>query len=268
MQTPNNSEKQFSDLHQANQKRWDAAADNWAACADSRGIWQKCHEDPGLVFSPPLMPFLQDIRDSRVAVLGSGDNQAVFALAGLGAKVTSVDISENQLQHARERAEHLGLEIAFARADVTNLDVLESNSFDLVFTGGHVAVWVADLQQYYAEAIRILRPRGRFIVEEYHPVRRIWKESRDALVPEHSYYNRGPYRYLLGDDVLYKGNGSLESFEFHWTISDMVNATIDAGARIMRLEEYGESGEDWEDAPMEGLPEQFVIIAEKSALAS
>ena len=43
------------------------------------------------------------------------------------------------------------------QADVTDLPVLADDSFGLVYTGGHVAVWVANIQQYYAEAGRIVK---------------------------------------------------------------------------------------------------------------
>ena len=98
------SSKILNDMHLANQKRWDASAKRWAECTDSRGIWKRCHEDPSIVFSPTVLKYLSDIKGKKVAVLGSGDNEAVFALAGLGAKVTSVDISTEQLQYAAERA--------------------------------------------------------------------------------------------------------------------------------------------------------------------
>ena len=251
------------EIHQANKKRWDASAKNWAENADSRGIWQKCHEDPSLVFSNELLFYLKGVGDKRVCVLGSGDNEAVFALTGLGADVTSVDISAEQLAYAKERSEKLGLEIEFLQSDVTDLSALKDGSFDVVFTGGHVAVWVADLASYYREAARILRPGGLLFIEEYHPIRRIWKESDSELVVGNSYYNRGPYKYMVDNNILYEKEGDLASFEFHWTISDMVNTVIQSNCEIVALDEYGESGESWEDAPMEGLPEQFLIVAKK-----
>jgi 2-polyprenyl-3-methyl-5-hydroxy-6-metoxy-1,4-benzoquinol methylase len=60
----------------------------------------------------------------QVCVLASGDNYAAFALAGSGAKVTSVDISPHQLQIAAERAHSLGLTIRFVQADV--IDTIHS----------------------------------------------------------------------------------------------------------------------------------------------
>jgi SAM-dependent methyltransferase len=97
--------------HQANRLRWDAGSASWAHRADTRGIWKECHLDPSLALRPSELKWLSDVAAKNVAVLGSGDNQVVFALSGMGAKVTSVDISEPQLDVARHRAAVLGLDI-------------------------------------------------------------------------------------------------------------------------------------------------------------
>ena len=250
-------------IHLANMTRWDASSKKWAECADRRGIWKRCCNDPTLVFSENVMRRLKHIENKNICVLGSGDNQAVFALAGLGAKVTSVDISEKQLQIAYDRARILGLEITFVQNDVTHLISLADNRFDFIYTGGHVAVWISDLRKYYSEAVRILAQKGWLIIDEYHPFRRIWKESKSELTVKSAYLERGPFRYMLNDDVLYKSEGNLESFEFHWTISDFLNAVIATGCKILEVDEYGEHVGDWEGAPLKGLPENILIIAEK-----
>ncbi len=143
--------------HEANRRRWDAGSASWADRADTCGIWKRCHLDPSLALDSAELRWLDNISGKRVAVLGSGDNQVVFALCGMGAKVTSIDISEPQLDVARHRAAVLGLDIKFVRADVVDLSCLSDGTFDLVYTGGHVAVWVSDLQRYYGEAARIAR---------------------------------------------------------------------------------------------------------------
>ena len=93
-----------NEMHEANRKRWDAGAEGWAKRADSRGLWRRCPDEPELVLSERERAHLADLAGKRVCVLGSGDNQVVFALAGLGALVTSVDISQNQLDIAARRA--------------------------------------------------------------------------------------------------------------------------------------------------------------------
>ncbi len=59
-------------------------------------------------------------------------NYAAFALAGCGARVTSVDISQRQLDVAADRARRLGLHIAFVRADAARLVELAAGTFDIV----------------------------------------------------------------------------------------------------------------------------------------
>lgn len=242
--------------HEANQAFWDAYTEWWKEKEDQRGLWMKAHQDPSLVLSPAEMPFLKDVAGDGVCVLGSGDNEVAFALAGLGGKVTSVDISQRRLHVAEERARTLGLQLTFLRADVTNLSALKDNSFDVVYTGGHTSVWVADIQKYYSEAVRILKLHGLFVVNEYHPLRRMWLEA-DAATPPHGYFQRGPYK-----DVSMDG---LPTFEYHWTVSDHIQAVVDAGCRIVKVEEHGEKIEDeqWTKANLDKLPAYLMIAGRK-----
>jgi SAM-dependent methyltransferase len=253
----------INELHEANRRRWDAGSAQWARGADSRGLWRRCPSEPELVLSPGEMEYLRDVSGKPVAVLGSGDNEIVFALAGLGARVTSVDISRNQLDVARDRAGALGLPISFLRADVTDLFALDDASFDVVYTGGHVAVWVSDIKTYYAEAARILRPGGLFMVSEYHPFRRLWKESKEGLEVEAPYFERGPYEYDVTDEILRPKPGNLKAYEFHWTVSDYINAVLESGCALLETDEFGTDVVDWEGAPMQGLPEVLLIVARK-----
>jgi len=259
------------EMHEANRRRWDAGSEAWAAGADSRGLWRRCPAEPELVLSERELAHLGDLAGKRVCVLGSGDNQVVFALAGLGGlgglggEVTSVDISQKQLDVAAARSRELGLSISFVRADVTDLSAFDDCAFDVVYTGGHVAVWVSDIELYYAEAARILRPDGLFVIAEYHPFRRIWTESRDSLAVESGYFERGPFEYDVSAEILHARPGNMKSYEFHWTISDHVNAVLKAGCRLLELGEFGEEVADWEGAPLQGLPEYLLIVARKRA---
>jgi 2-polyprenyl-3-methyl-5-hydroxy-6-metoxy-1,4-benzoquinol methylase len=111
-------------LHEANRRRWDAASASWAQRADTRGIWKRCHLEPSLALHPAELKWLADSAGKTVAVLGSGDQQVVFALSGLSASVTSVDMSEQQIEVGRRRAAALGLRVEFVRADVVDLSSL------------------------------------------------------------------------------------------------------------------------------------------------
>ena len=245
----------MNELHAANRRNWDAAAADWIQQTDPSGRWRRCHREPGLVLDERELHWLGDLAGKRVAILGSGDNLVAFALAGMGAHVTSVDISENQLAIARQRAGELGLEIEFVRADVTNLAALATGSFDLVYTGGHIAVWVSDLTKFYAEAVRILNPGGKLIVSEYHPFRRIWKAEKARLELANDYFVRGPFTYE---------NAGGKQYEFQWTVSDYVTAVMDAGCELLAVEEFGSGSDgDWEVPPVGGLPRVLLVVGRK-----
>jgi SAM-dependent methyltransferase len=250
-------------FHEANRRRWDAASESWRHRADTRGIWKKCHREPSLALHPAELRWLCDIAGKSVAVLGSGDNQVVFALCGLGAKVTSVDISERQLEVARSRAAALGLQVDFVRADVVDLSGLGEATYDIVYTGGHVAVWVSDLWRYYREAARILKPGGHLIISEYHPFRRVWKSCADRLEIGFNYFDRGPHRFEVAADVLYPAPGTLEQFEFHWTVADYISALLASGCQLVHAEEFGDGAESWEGAPVAGLPATLLLVGRR-----
>lgn len=240
-------------VHEANRRRWDAGSASWARRADTRGIWNKCHLDSSLALHSAELRWLRDIAGQRVAVLGSGDNQVVFALSGLGAKVTSIDISEQQIEVARGRAAALGLYVDFMQADVVDLCGLGDATFDLVFTGGHVAVWVSDLRRYYGEA-------GHLIISEYHPFRRVWNRSASCLEIGFNYFDRGPHRFEAAPDVLHPTSGEIEQFEFHWTVTDYICAILASGCQLVHAEEFGDISEEWEGAPMTGLPRSLLLV--------
>jgi len=247
----------MNEIHESNRRFWNASHPWWKERGDRRGVWDRCHLDPSLALTNPELRILGDVSGKDACVLGSGDNQVVFALAGMGARLTSVDLSEEQLATAKARAGKLGLEVTFIQADVTDLSAIDSEAFDLVYTGGHVSVWVSDLRAYYAEAGRILRPGGMFMVNEYHPARRMWHDGEKPVAEQHRYLDRGPYPYDEDQEH--------PSFEFHWTVADHIQAVIDGGCTVVAVDEFGEGDEeeDWEPVGLLRLPGALLIVGRK-----
>ena len=92
--------------------------------------------------------------------MASGDNYVAFALVGLGAKVTSIDISEQQLDVARERAAELRLEMNFHRADAADLAGVADAFSDLVVSSNGFFVWISEPRAVFDAVFRILRLGG------------------------------------------------------------------------------------------------------------
>ena len=88
------------------------------------------------------MPVLEG---KRILVPSSGDNHAAFAFHLLGAQVVSTDISQRQIDHAKDIAAKHGWSIEFAVSDTMTLTNLPDSSFDMVYTSNGVFVWIHDL---------------------------------------------------------------------------------------------------------------------------
>lgn len=265
----------MNEIHEANRKSWDAKADFWRELRNRDQLWQKCPQQPEVVFEGNALELIQQyigsLMEKRVCVIGSGDNYAAFALAGLGAQVTSVDISAKQLAVAKERAETLGLTIDFVRADAAQLEPLDDNQFDLVFTSNGFFVWIADLPAVMTEIKRVLRPEGYYIFYDVHPFQRPWSRGNGAAIAMFKpYWSVGPT----------KDEGETPHYEFHYTVADFFNAMADAALVMRRFIESppsdprfwqdfsyeagtDEALTDWRNNPRAGLPAWMTLVSQK-----
>ena len=264
----------MNEIHEANRAHWDAAADGWRELRDEDQLWHRCHREPELAFDGQALEMIREIGDlSRkdACVIGSGDNLAAFALAGMGARVTSTDISARQLAIAGQRAVALGLEIAFVRCDAAGLDPLPDNAFDLVCSSNGFLVWIADPGRVFSAVHRVLRPGGHYVFYDVHPFQRPWKDQGAPIEMEKAYSEMGPFEYE---------EDGRSTFEFHWTLGGTLNALLGAGLAIRKLsEDPARDSRFWEDAsylpgtdaslldwhfnPRAGLPVWLTVAASK-----
>ena len=261
----------MNEIHEANRRRWDEMAGDWEERLNRDGLWRRCQFEPGLAFEGGALETIREMIGTfggkRVCVIGSGDNLAAYALASLGARVTSTDISEERLRLAADRADALGLSIEFVRSDAASLDSLSDSSFDLVCSTNGFFVWVADLYGVFSEVARILKSGGAYVFYDVHPFTRPWKEQVAPVEMTKTYWDSGPF------------HGSEEdSYEHHWTLADLLNPLAQAGLVLMRVIEspardstYWQGGNgaagtddallDWRANPRAGLPAWLTVAA-------
>jgi len=265
----------MKEMNQANQRYWDAMAPDWQALRDQDQLWRQCPQHPELAFDGEALAmighFMGDLRGKRVCVIASGDNYAAFALAGIGARVTSTDISARQLAAARKRAELLGLEIDFTRADATALEGIGEGEFDLMYSSNGFFVWIAEPGRVFQQVHRVLRPGGFYIFYDVHPFQRPWKDQITPLEMENPYTATGPFEY--------EGYGQT-NYQFHWRLCDLINPLLEAGLVLRCLAEsparnarfwegisytpgLDQSLLDWRNNPRAGLPVWLTVAAQK-----
>jgi len=91
--------------------------------------------------------------------VGTGGGGLAFAIAGRGADVVGVDVSEEGLEHARRQAAERGLAIDFRPGDAQHLP-FEDEAFDGV-ASAFAVIFAPDQERAAAELARVCRPGGK-----------------------------------------------------------------------------------------------------------
>jgi SAM-dependent methyltransferase len=261
------------EMHEANRRYWDRLADHWKALRERDGLWRQCPSNPELAFAGAALDTIRtycgDLHGKRALVLGSGDNYAAFALAGLGAVVTSSDISQRQLDIAHRRSLELDLSIEFVRLDAAGLDGIPDDSFDLAFSSNGFFIWIAEPSQVFASVRRVLKPGGNYIFYDIHPFQRPWADQTSPLVMIQPYGEVGP-----------QPDPQDGTFQFTWTLADLINPLCDSGLILQRIVEspagsarfwqdysYEPASDEilnnWRNNPQAGLPVWLSVCAQK-----
>lgn len=123
------------------------------------GLWRVPDEELGI---------LGDVRGLDVLELGCGGGQFALQLAARGARVTGLDNSPAQLDHARQLQLQAGLSFPLVLSPAEQLPFADA-SFDLVFNDFGAATF-ADPLPMVPEVARVLRPGGRFAFSHATPL--------------------------------------------------------------------------------------------------
>lgn len=132
------------------------------------GEWVATYEDTVKdAMDIELLDGLQEVdwaAMSTAADLGCGTGRTGAWLRAHGVEaIDGVDLTPEMLDRARERGAHRSL----TEADVTDTG-LDADAYDLVVTS-LVDEHLADLRPLYAEAARLARPSGTYVLVGYHP---------------------------------------------------------------------------------------------------
>ena len=188
-----------------------------------------------------IRELLPDIAGKHVLHLQCATGESTAELVELGALVTALDISNEAIEVARERAP----DVAYIHADVHDLPLeVRRARFDLVYTGGGVLVWLHDLDAWAGGIATALKPGGLLLLYDEHPVTR----SVDPL---------GHWR----DNYFDQSAGTENELERHWQLGEVVDAVVGAGLSVIRLAEF-QTLYKWLQRDRR-VPWDFALLAEK-----
>src|SRR5438552_18602049 len=146
-----------------------------------------------------LKILVESVVGKAVLEIACGGGQSAVHLAMIGARVTAVDFSTAQLEHARDLAQSKKVAIRFLEADAQDLSMLDDASFDVAFSA-YAPGFVEDIQSTLREVARVLRAGGVFAFSWMSPLYAITEER--GLLVKRSYGHRRTRAVAAREHVL------------------------------------------------------------------
>lgn len=141
--------------HEQNRKSWNAVTSAHNAHKQDQATFLRAGNS---TLFPEETELLGDIRGKRLVHLQCNCGQDTLSIAGLGADVTGVDISDEAVSFATRLSEDSGIPAKFHREDVLTWLATTEERFDAAFASYGVVGWLSDIDAWAQGIARILRP--------------------------------------------------------------------------------------------------------------
>jgi len=157
-----------------NEAKWDELARNGVLCSQP-----KINLTPAeaKVYLNRHGYYNESLSGKNVLCLASGGGQQSIGFALLGAKVTVVDFSQEQLEKDRLVAQQYQQEIRIVKSDMRDLSFCEDAEFDLVYQPYSIN-YIASVEEVFDQVARVLKPNGRYDLMFHNPyIHGSWKDG-------------------------------------------------------------------------------------------
>jgi len=256
----------MNEMTLSNKKGWDGLAETH---------YKNYHIDRLLAGEPLLNEVIRsevgDVAGKSLAHLLCHIGTDTLSWALLGARVTGIDISPESLKYARKLAARLGVQVDFIESDIMDVMDKVDRKFDIVFSSTGVLCWLPDIRRYAQTARHLLREGGFFYLLDGHPFRSVFLDDageQSGTDAGGDYFRKEVWRYdHMGDYTDPELRVETNSYEWHWTMGEVVTAFCQADLRIDFLHEFpqyfynGYTPYDVEDDKVETFPCTFSLKA-------
>ncbi len=228
----------------ANREAWDEAFDYHEKAKGSE--WLENFSSKNYTTFCPFEKSIYsrlDLRGRSVVQAPCNNGREIISFINLGAKYgAGFDISEKNIAFANKLKELSGANADFYSGDVYEIDKKHFNSFDIGVISVGSFNWMPRLREYLEVYKNLLKTGGELLIFEMHPLTVVFpysfKEEKEVVFEE-SYFNRAPYRSNQSLDY-YGGREykSKDKYEFHHTMSDIIQNVVEMGFQIIEFEEH------------------------------
>lgn len=222
------------------------------------------------------LDLLGDVTGQSILHLQCHFGQDSMSLQRMGAQVTGVDLSSVAMKTARELAAELELESEFICCDVLQLDQHLDKTYDVVYTSYGVIGWLPDLDRWADLIHRFLKPGGKLVLVEFHPVLWMLDDKQEGI--GYSYFNAGADIEQLNGSYAAPDSGTKgQSHYWNHSLAESLRALLKLGMQLRDFQEYDTSpypilsknvavNGGFQQEGLEGkLPLVFSMVVEKPA---
>jgi len=189
------------------------------------------------------LELLGDVEDKRILHLQCHFGQDTISLARMGATTVGADFSDEAINVATGLAKDLNADATFICSDIYDLPNRMYQEFDIVFTSYGTIGWLPDLDKWAKVISHFLKPGGKFVFAEFHPV--VWMYDDN--------FTKVTYNYFRSDAIEEESTGTyadtsapIENKTVNWNhaLSEVFTSLLENGLSIEKFREYDYSPYD------------------------
>lgn len=183
------------------------------------------------------LELLGDVNGKSILHLQCHFGQDSLSLARMGAQVTSIDLSDKAIEEAQKLNSDLGLNSKFICCNVYDTLDYVQEQFDMVYTSYGTIGWLPDLDRWAEIIKKCLKPGGKFIFVEFHPV--IWMFDDDFNEIKYHYHNEKPIiEEFIGTYAQKDAEIITDYVGWNHSLSEVISSLLKQNLEINHFEEF------------------------------
>lgn len=204
------------------------------------------------------LELLGEVKGKNILHLQCHFGQDTMTFSRMGAKATGIDLSDIAIEKAREINKKLNLDANFVCCDIYDLPNFLDEKFDIVFTSYGTIGWLPNLDKWAKIISRFLKPNGKFIMADFHPV--VWMFDNDFKEVFYNYFNNEEIiENEIGTYAEKEASISTQSITWNHPVSEILNALIANDLELNCFNEFDYSPYNCFNQTEEFEPNKFRI---------
>ncbi|MGE3076361.1 MAG: class I SAM-dependent methyltransferase [Dehalococcoidia bacterium] len=208
----------------------------------------------GVCFSQQELMALAEMEGERALVSPANGGEEALSIVNLGAQVSIFDTKENS-ERARTLVAGSGLKVTFIEGKPGSA-AIPGGPYDTIYSSFGLLSTLEYFDDWAQGLAGALKPGGRLVIHEVHPVAYVPGAYKGVFAVAHSYFDEDEHHHGAS-----------------WTMGDLISALGIAGLATVHLEETPDS--DRYQTPLDRfhnvrwdvrwrLPGAFVLVAFKA----